>query len=69
MNSISTVKAVSMCLIRRSHMSLSNVLDLLSRQNEDLYLKPDFALCFPLIFFLSTEVLVPNSPRIGWDIV
>lgn len=33
------------------------------------YLNPDGALGFPLLFFLSKEVLVPNSPRSGCDIV
>lgn len=59
MNSITTVKTVSVCLRHRLHIG----------KKQDFYLKPDFALCFPLIFFLRTEVLVPNSPRIGWDMV
>lgn len=69
MNSSSTIRTVSVCLRHRLHMNVFNILDLLSRQNKDSYLKPDFAFCFPLAFLLSTEVLVPNSPRIGWDIV
>lgn len=65
-----TVRTVSVYLRHSLHMNASTFpTSSQGNQNQDFYLKPDFALCFPLIFFLSTEVLVPNSPRIGWDIV
>lgn len=43
--------------------------NILSGQFKEHYLKPDFALGFPLTFLLSAGALVPNSPRSGWDIV
>lgn len=66
MDSKSTVETSFVMPPDKSSTNVSNDVETISKHYQGFYLKPFF---FPLIFFLSMEGLVPNSPRSGWDIV